>query len=115
MGNPALHGVEIYKGRPILYGLGNYIFNSVQSLDRYGPLAYYSPVAYCDFVNGELAAVRFRPLVLSLDTTAKVPRGIPYLAQGGEASAVLERLAQISRAHGTKIAIEGGMASVLLK
>lgn len=64
-GNPALHGVEIYKGRPILYGLGNYIFNSVQTLDRYGPLAYFSAVAYCEFVNGELTAVRFRPLVLA--------------------------------------------------
>jgi poly-gamma-glutamate synthesis protein (capsule biosynthesis protein) len=114
-GDPALHGVEIYKGRPILYGRGNYIFNSEGSLDVYGPLAYYSAVAYCDFADGKLAAVRFRPLVLSLDATAEVPRGIPYLAQGGEASSVLERLAQISKVHGTRMTIEAGMASVVLK
>jgi poly-gamma-glutamate synthesis protein (capsule biosynthesis protein) len=113
-GNPALHGVEIYKGRPILYGLGNYIFNSEGSLDTYGPLAYYSAVAYCDFVNGKLTAVHFRPLVLSLDGTAEVPRGIPYLAQGGEASAVLERLAQISKAHGTRMVVEATSAKVVL-
>jgi poly-gamma-glutamate capsule biosynthesis protein CapA/YwtB (metallophosphatase superfamily) len=114
-GNPALHGVEIYKGRPILYGLGNYIFNSVGMLDVYGPLAYYSAVAYCDFADGKLVSVRFRPLVLSLDSTADVPRGIPYLAQGGEASAVLERLARISSGHGTKMTIEAETASVVLK
>jgi poly-gamma-glutamate capsule biosynthesis protein CapA/YwtB (metallophosphatase superfamily) len=114
-GNPALHGIEIYKGRPILYGLGNYIFNSEGSLDTYGPLAYYSAVAYCDFIDGKLAAVRFRPLVLSLDSSPEVPRGIPYLAQGGEASAVLERLAQISKVYGTKMNIEATSASVVLK
>lgn len=114
-GNPALHGVEIYKGRPILYGLGNYIFNSEQPLDRFGPLAYYSAVAYCDFTDGVLTAVRFRPLVLSLDTTPEVPRGIPYLAQGGEADAVLERLVHISGKHGTTMTIDGGAVSVVLR
>jgi poly-gamma-glutamate synthesis protein (capsule biosynthesis protein) len=114
-GDPALHGVEIYKGRPIFYGLGNYIFNGEGSLDTYGPLAYYGAVAYCDFAAGKLAAVRFRPLVLSLDSSDEVPRGIPYLAQGGEATAVLERLAQISKVHGTKMTIEATSASVVLK
>jgi len=114
-GNPALHGVEIYKGRPILYGLGNYIFNTVNTIDRYGPLAYYSAIAYCDFENRKLSAVRFRPLALSLDSTAEVPRGVPYLAQGGEAEAILERLAYMSRKHGTNLKIEGDTASVVLK
>ena len=114
-GNPVAQGVEIYKGRPILYGLGNYIFNQEGPIDVYGPLAYYSAVAYCDFVDGKLVAVRFRPLVLSLDTTAEVPRGIPYLAQGGEAAVVLEKLARMSRDHGTKMTIEAETASVVLK
>ena len=114
-GNPALHGVEVYKGRPILYGLGNYIFNSENPIDRYGPLAYFSAVATCEFIDGRLAAVRFRPLVLSLDSTAQVPRGIPYLAQGGEAEAVLQRLVQVSKRHGTVLTIDGESASVALK
>jgi poly-gamma-glutamate synthesis protein (capsule biosynthesis protein) len=114
-GNPVSQGVEIYKGRPILYSLGNYIFNQEGPIDVYGPLAYYSVVAYCDFVDGKLAAVRFRPLVLSLDTTADVPRGIPYLAQSGEASVVLERLARLSQEHGTKMTVEAETASVVLK
>jgi poly-gamma-glutamate capsule biosynthesis protein CapA/YwtB (metallophosphatase superfamily) len=31
-GDPALHAVEIYKGRPILYGLGNYILPRQRNL-----------------------------------------------------------------------------------
>lgn len=67
-GNPALHGVEIHKGRRILYGLGNYIFNSVNAIDTYGPLAYYSAVAYCEFENGRLTAVRPSPTMPGLDS-----------------------------------------------
>ena len=112
--NLSLHGVEVYKERPILYGLGNYIFNSVNSPDRYGPLAYYSAVAWCEFVDGKLAALRFRPLVLSLNSTPG-PRGIPNLAQGGEATTVLERLVRLSSTHGTNMTIEGETATVVLK
>lgn len=90
--------MEIYKRRLILFGLGNYIFNSERSPDVYGPLAYFSAVAYCEFAEGKLAAVHFRPLVLSLD-----------------AAAVLERLAQVSRVYGTEVAIEGETATPVLK
>ena len=111
-GNPALHGVEIYKDRLILYGLGNYIFNSGNSIDRYGPLAWYSAVVDGEFVDGRVAAVRFRPLVLAMDGEA---RGAPYLAQGGEASAVLGRLAEVSRPYGTEIRVDGEVAEVVMK
>lgn len=111
-GNPALHGVEIYKGRLIVYGLGNYIFQSVGTLDKYGPLAYYSAVVDARFVDGRVAAVQFKPLVLALDPPA---RGAPYLAQGGEAAAVLGRLADISRRYGTQIRIGKDSAEVVLK
>ena len=54
-------------------------------------------------------------LVLSLDSSPDNPRGIPYLAQGGEASAVLERLVRVSTTHGTTMTIDGETASVVLK
>ena len=110
-GNPALHGVEIYKNRLILYGLGNYIFQTKNSLDRYGPLAWYSAVADSRFEDGRLVALRFRPLALAMDGEA---RGAPYLAQGGEAAAILGRLAEISRRYGTQLQIDGDTAEVIL-
>lgn len=111
-GNPALHGIEVYKGRLILYGLGNYIFHSAGTLDKFGPLAYYSAVIDARFVEGRVAAVRIKPLVLAMDPPA---RGAPFLAQGGEATAILSRLADISRPYGTEIRIEGDTAEVVLE
>ena len=41
-------------------------------------------------------------------------RGAPYLAQGGEAAAILGRLAEISRRYGTRLQIDGDTAEVIL-
>lgn len=111
-GNPALHGIEIYEGRLILYGLGNYIFQSAGTPDKFGPLAYYSAVVDTRFVKGRVAAVQLKPLVLALDAPA---RGTPFLAQGGEATAILSRLADLSRLYGTEIRIEGDSAEVVIE
>ena len=113
-GDPTLHGVEIYKGRLILHGLGNYIFHSVGGADRYGPLAYTSVVATAEFADGRVRSARFIPIVLSLVQTGDSPRGTPYLAQGAEAEAILVRLAHISRRHGATIRIdESGQTATL--
>lgn len=111
-GNPALHGIEVYRGGLILYGLGNYIFQSAGTPDKYGPLAYYSAVVDARFDAGNLAAVRITPLVLALDPPA---RGAPFLARGGEAEAVLGRLQQLSLVYGTELRIEGEWAEVMLQ
>jgi len=117
-GDPALHAVEIYKGRPIFYGLGNFIFEpvneSVSSLDVYGPLAYMSVVAHAEFRSGRLTALRFQPIVLSLDNAGQARRGVPYLAEGGEAALILGRLAEVSHRYGTEMRIAGESASVVI-
>jgi hypothetical protein len=87
-GDPSLHGVEIYKGRPIFYSLGNFIFQSPLSsivLDTYGPLAYMSAIAQVEFRGGRVSALHFVPIVLSLSDSGESPRGVPYLAEGREA------------------------------
>ena len=111
-GNPALHGIEIYRGKLILYGLGNYIFQSSSSLDRYGPLAWQSAMVDVQFTGGRLSAVRIKPLVLAMEGEA---RGAPFLAQGGEAGAILGRLADLSRRYGTELHITGDSAELTLK
>lgn len=114
-GDPTVHGVEIYKGRLILHGLGNYIFHSVAAADRYGPLAYMSVVATADFSDGRLRSARFRPVVLSLVQTGDSPRGTPYLAEAAEAEAILLRLAHESRRHGTMIRIDPSTQTATLE
>jgi len=113
-GDTALHAVEIHKGRPILYGLGNFIFESSNPLDTYGPLTFMSAVAHVEFIGGGLTALSFQPIVLSLNDAGSAPRGTPYLAEGGEAQAILTRLADLSRRYGTEIRIEGETGSVVM-
>jgi poly-gamma-glutamate synthesis protein (capsule biosynthesis protein) len=114
-GDPTLHGVEVYKGRLILHGLGNYIFHSVGGTDRYGPLAYVSVVATAEFSEGRLRSARFRPVVLSLVQTGGSPRGTPYLAEGAEAEAILQRLAHVSQRHGSTIRIDPAAQMAILE
>lgn len=114
-GDPTLHGVEIYKGKLILHGLGNYIFHSVGGTDRYGPLAYMSVVATAQFSGGRVRAVGFTPVVLSLVKTGESPRGTPYLAEGAEAEAILQRLAHLSSRHGTTLRIDPSRQKAVLE
>ena len=109
-GNPALHGIEIYRGRPILYGLGNYIFQAAGEPDRYGPMAYQSAVVHVELTAGEVTGLRVLPLVLALEQSPGKRRGTPYLAQGGEAYGILLWLKDRSARYGTTLRIEGDSA-----
>lgn len=116
-GDPSLHGVEIYKGRPIFYDLGNFIFQSPLSsivLDTYGPLAYMSAIAQVEFRGSRVSAIRFVPIVLSLNDAGESPRGVPYVAEGAEARTILLKLADASKQFGTEIRIEGDSATLIL-
>jgi hypothetical protein len=73
-GDPSLHGVEIYKGRPIFYSLGNFIFQSPLSLivvDTYGPLAYMRAIAQVEFHSGRVFVIHYVPIVLSMNDAGK--------------------------------------------
>jgi poly-gamma-glutamate capsule biosynthesis protein CapA/YwtB (metallophosphatase superfamily) len=128
-GAPLLHGIEIYKGKPIFYDLGNFIFNfpaASGGLDE--PIIYESVVAYLDYQGKELRSITFQPVVLNkigegqpeahnghvnnqfLDT-----RGLPHPAKGDQARYILGRLADSSKPFGTTIVIQGDTAEIDLK
>ena len=53
-----LHGVEIYRGRPIFYDLGNFIYNlppTISYIDE--PMAWESVVARLEYRGGVLRAI----------------------------------------------------------
>ena len=127
-GAPLLHGVEIYRGHPILYDLGNFIYNVPPTLTYIDePMSWESVVAYVQFHGRKLQAVSFRPIVLNnlgegqpdshseytnnrfLDT-----RGLPSPATGARAGYILERLAEASKPFRTRIEIEGDRAEIIL-
>jgi poly-gamma-glutamate capsule biosynthesis protein CapA/YwtB (metallophosphatase superfamily) len=128
-GAPLLHGVEVYRGRPIFYDLGNFIFQAPPIdilLDE--PINWESVVAYVDFQGKNLQSIKFRPIAQNklgegqADTQDEhtnnlflQTRGLPSPAKGEQAHYILERLANLSRPFGTTVEVKGDTAEIKLK
>jgi poly-gamma-glutamate capsule biosynthesis protein CapA/YwtB (metallophosphatase superfamily) len=128
-GAPLLHGVEIYRGRPIFFDLGNFIFQAPPMdvlLDE--PINWESVVAYVEFRGKNLQSVKFQPVAQNkigqgqADTHDEhtnnlflQTRGLPTPATGEQAHYILERLADLSRPFGTTLEVKGDTAEIKLK
>src|SRR5260221_10657431 len=65
-GAPLLHGVEIYRGRPIFYDLGNFIYNlppTITYIDE--PINWESVVASVQFQGKNLQSISLRPIAMN--------------------------------------------------
>jgi poly-gamma-glutamate capsule biosynthesis protein CapA/YwtB (metallophosphatase superfamily) len=128
-GAPVVHGVEIYRGRPIFFDLGNFIFQyppARVSLDE--PIIWESVVASVQFRGRSLQSIKFRPLTLNKlgqgqpdvedEHTSNLflqTRGLPTPATGEQARFILDRLADSSRPFGTTVVVRGETAEVSFK
>jgi poly-gamma-glutamate synthesis protein (capsule biosynthesis protein) len=130
-----VRGVEIYKGKPIFYSLGDFIFqldllepvasdlyeqykmdpasatdaefNAMWNARTFGGDVWYqSVVTTTRFDKGRAAEIRLTPVDLGY-TARGADRGVPRLATPPVARAILERLQKLSQPFGTHIAIEG--------
>jgi poly-gamma-glutamate capsule biosynthesis protein CapA/YwtB (metallophosphatase superfamily) len=127
-GAPLLHGIEIYRGRPIFYDLGNFIYNVPPTLTYIDePMSWESVVAYLELEGRNLRSITLRPIALNdigegqpdvhseytnnqfLDT-----RGLPAPATGAKAGYILRRVADESRAFGTKLEVKGDTAEIVI-
>jgi poly-gamma-glutamate synthesis protein (capsule biosynthesis protein) len=128
-GAPLLHGIEIYRGKPIFYDLGNFIFNVSPVLTVIQePMTWESVVAYVQFQGRDLQSITLRPIFLN-DVGKGVPdvhdkyvnnqyldtRGLPAPATGMKARDIVKRMAEASRPFGTEIELKGDMAEIELK
>jgi len=139
-----LRGIEVYRGRPIFYSLGNFFFmeNTQQPLTRgaydkdggheheteaeflerkrvhgvFGEQIWYeSVVAVSRFDSpGTLRAVELHPIELHWDGPRDADRGIPRPADPRTAERVLSRLQRLSEPFGTEIAIRDGVGHLVL-
>lgn len=139
-----LRGIEVYRGRPIFYSLGNFIFmeNTQQPLTRgayekdsprdleteaeflerervHGVFAeqvwYESVIAISRFdAAGALRVVELHPIELHWDGPRDADRGIPQPADAATADRILRRLQRSSRPFGTEIVIEDGIGHLSL-
>jgi len=127
-GAPLLHGVEIYRDRPIFFDLGNFIFQAPPAdinLDE--PINWESVVAYVEFRGRKLQSVTFRPIAQNkigegqpdvhdehTNNLFLQTRGLPRPATGEQAQYILERLANMSRPFGTRMQLKGDTAEIEL-
>lgn len=137
-----LRGIEVHRGRPIFYSLGNFIFmeNTQQPLTRgayekdeprdleteaeflerkrvHGVFAeqvwYESVIAISRFdADGALRAVELHPIELHWHGPRDADRGIPRLADPATGDRILRRLQRLSQVFGTKIIVENGIGRI---
>jgi hypothetical protein len=127
-----LRGIEIYKGRPIFYGLGNFFFEENQQqptpADSWeetgvdpqnltdpelaeqrrrgrGVEQYESIIAVTRFEHGQLSEIRLYPVFLGSNTDRDSDRGIPHPASPAMAQSILEGVQQASKPFGTVVEI----------
>jgi poly-gamma-glutamate synthesis protein (capsule biosynthesis protein) len=131
-GPHSLRGIEIYKGKPILYGLGLFYFKPVimalqeTALQQYSdegfapepdprphnPESWYDSVlVISDFDGSRLERVRLYPIDLK-NTDPPGSRGVPHFAAPAKAKRILEKLQQDSLQFGTKIVMQGSMGVI---
>lgn len=135
-----LRGIEIYKGKPIFYSLGDFIFQldllEPVAMDLYeqfrmdpaaatdaefnamwndrtfkGAVWYQSVVALSRFDRGQVGEIRLYPVDLGY-TMRGADRGVPRLASPSVAREILERLRKLSAPFGTSIAIDGDVGII---
>ena len=127
-GAPLLHGVEIYRGRPIFYDLGNFIYNVPPTLTYIDePMAWESVVASVRIEGRNVKSISLRPVVLNPigDGQPDVhdpyasnqflhTRGLPTAAKGARAGYILQRVADASKPFGTTLEIKGETATIVV-
>ncbi|MDI7861911.1 CapA family protein [Rhizobiaceae bacterium n13] len=114
-GAPVLQPVEIYRGRPIFYSLGNFIFHvrSEKSLWT-APEVWESVVGMCSFgEDNHLLGLTFHPVIIGGSETSRSGalegRLVPQLAGDAEADRILGRFREHSAKLGTDIEVAGGV------
>lgn len=135
-----LRGIEIYKGKPIFYSLGNFAMmnNSLDDIppDMYEQFGvsknaatvpellqaratkmfadrdlYESVIAVSHFKDGALAEIRLHPIDLGVHAVG-ADRGVPKMADPDMGARILARLQRLSRPFGTNIDIVKGIGVI---
>jgi hypothetical protein len=131
-GNHTMQGIEIYKGRPIFYNLGNFAvhrFGADNSntgtmtdiergesgnewLQQYINLVAY--VASSKYQDGVLEEIRIYPVDLGVDRASRPwsKMSVPMTPSPELANRILSDVQKFSEPFGTKIAIENGVGVI---
>ncbi|MBC3915883.1 CapA family protein [Undibacterium sp. CY18W] len=110
-GEPRLQGIEIYQGKPIFYGLGNFFFQT-RKVNFYQPEVWESVMAELEYDDANphtIRSIKLTPVVLNENGAQAVfmqTRGLPALADDAQARKILTTLQSLSEKFGTRIDID---------
>lgn len=116
-GPPLLHGIEMYKGAPLLHGLGSFIFQTKKEEDAYGPVNWQSLIVECRFEKGRFVDAVLTPLDLASVGVGGIDdletRGRPSFATGARAAEILENVAALSGRFGYGLSHDGATGKII--
>ncbi len=113
-GAPVLQAIEIYKGAPLFYGLGNFLFHLKEGQTEWSPPEVWkSVVATCHFDgDGKVASIDLLPVVLGgedrLGETDYHNRWLPLPARGELGWSILDDLRRRSAPYGADVDVKSG-------
>ena len=112
-------GIEIYRGKPIFYGLGSLFFDfggrrslATAAGERFAfPDEWFETIVpVTRYRGGAIDEIRIYPFVLESSTGPG--GGFPHPAAADQARRILERLRVLSAPYGTTVAIENGIGII---
>jgi poly-gamma-glutamate synthesis protein (capsule biosynthesis protein) len=119
-----LRGVEIYKGKPIFYGVSNFFFqeeaapevtnaNAAPDAEPRQPDDREALLATARYEGGMLAEVRLYPADLGIERDRPISKiGTPTTPSPAMARHILEEMQSLSKPFGTTISIENGVGVI---
>lgn len=119
-GAPVLQPLEIYRGRPIFYSLGNFIFHVRSEKSTWtAPEIWESVIGLCSFdLANDLVEITLHPVIIggdeALQDAVLERRLAPHLATGTSAKRILRRVSEQSARLGADITISGDVGTVRL-
>lgn len=120
-GVPMLQAIEIYRGFPIFYGLGNFIFHPTAGQSYWpDPRCWQSVIMTGEFSNGRWDHINFLPITLGLEQVVQecIPEHAskkwPSFARGGYANSILSSLQNISSAFSGEMEVRADTAHLRL-
>jgi len=111
-----IRGAEIYKGKPIFYGLNSLFFivggaeAGTNAARRQQTGFYDSAVGVTEFKGGKPSVVRIYPITTIVDRVAAF--GGSKIATGADAKRILARIQKESEPFGTDIKIENDVGVI---
>lgn len=120
-GAPVLQPLEIYRGKPIFYSLGNFIFHVRSENSTWtAPEVWESVIGSCSFDrNNNLTDINLHPVIIGGDEGLKdgvlERRLVPHLAIGKSAERILRRFSQQSASLGVDVVVGDNIGVVRLQ